>query len=140
MHGWYALESPLASVKEEGRDPGCGMAGGVEISAAFTKEETRDLVVEDGLRRGWRAPDGMQPLVGGASLTEHAQKKTRHHNIGGKRLKFEIVVSHVDLQLSAVAIPTASCPAHKYCFIRYRFFDKSESCVLSYMYVNVCSV
>ena len=126
IHGWYALEPPLATSSDpgDGRGSGCGLAGGVEISVAFTNDETRDLVVTDGLRLGWRAPDVMQLPVGGACSTEDAQKTGRH--FGGKSLKFEIAISHVDLQLSAVEIPTASRPAHKYCFLRYRFFDRSE--------------
>ena len=123
IHGWYALEPPLATSSDAGG--GRGLAGGVEISVAFTNEETRDLVVTDGLRLGWRAPDVLQLPIGGSCSTEHAQKTGRH--FGGKSLKFEIAISHVDLQLSAIEIPTASRPAHKYCFLRYRFFDRSES-------------
>lgn len=120
------------------------IVGGVEISASFTKEEIRDLVVSSGLRHGWRPPSaGFFPAAGGregpattqmlqlplgslgmsASALRRAKEKPC---FDGKSIRFEIGISHASLQLSAVDIPTASQPTHMYCFLRYRFFDQSE--------------
>ena len=110
-------------------ESGGRIAGGVEISAAFLSDSVRELVVTNALRHGWRAPDG---IFSGASPqmqlptrgpTEHAQKKSC---LDGKSIGFEISISHANLQLSTMDIPTATQPTHKYCFLRYRFFDRSE--------------
>ena len=112
----------------------------MEISAAFTKEESREMVITNGLRQGWRVPDHLSLYLGGAlhvppssqlpsgnitCSTEHAQKE-KMTSFNRDRIKFEIGISHVTLPLNAVDIPTAPQPTYKYCFVRYRFFDKSE--------------
>ena len=105
----------------------------MELSATFTNEEGRDVVVSNSLRQGWRAPDAFFVDLGTppqsqvrsshhVGFTEHAQRK-QLPGFERKSLKFELRVSHANLQLSAVDIPTASQPTYKFCFVRYRFFD-----------------
>ena len=107
-------------------------------------EEIRDLVVSSGLRHGWRPPStGFFPAAGqlatpqmlqlplrsssgGGSGSAQRQMKEKKPYFDGKGIRFEIGVSHASLRLSAVDIPTASRPTHKYCFLRYRFFDQGE--------------
>lgn len=120
------------------------IVGGVEVSASFMNEEIRDLVVSSGLRHGWRPPStGFFPAAGRAATPQMLQLPLRSGSGGGsgsariqmkeekpcfdgKGIRFEIGVSHTSLWLSAVDIPTASRPTHKYCFLRYRFFDQGE--------------
>lgn len=120
------------------------IVGGVEVSASFMNEEIRDLVVSSGLRHGWRPPStGFFPAAGraatpqmlqlplrsgsgGGSGSAQIQMKEKKPCFDGKGIRFEIGVSHTSLRLSAVDIPMASRPTHKYCFLRYRFFDQSE--------------
>ena len=107
----------------------------MELSAAFTNEDGRDLVMTNSLRQGWRAPDDFFVNLGAplqaqlcsghrVGSTEHAQRK-QLPGFEGKNLKFELSISHANLRLSAVEISTASQPTYKLCFIRYRFFDTS---------------
>lgn len=120
------------------------IVGGVEVSASFMNEEIRDLVVSSGLRHGWRPPStGFFPAagqlatpqmlqlplrssLGGGSGSARRQMKEKKPCFDGKGIRFEIGVSHASLRLSVVDIPTASRPTHKYCFLRYRFFDQGE--------------
>lgn len=112
------------------------IVGGVEVSASFLSEEIQDLVVSSGLRHGWRLPSAgffpatpqmlqlpLSHLGGSASARRRMKEKPC---FGGKSIQFEIGISHASLRLSAVDIPTASQPTHKYCFLRYRFFNRSE--------------
>ena len=140
IHGWFVLESPVAAAlslnSPKSYESGdSSIAGGVEISVAFTNEEIRDLVVSSGLRHGWRLPDagffpGATPQLQLPLTTNRGSGSTRKEIekpcFDGKNIRFEISISHASLRLSAVDIPTASQPTHKYCFLRYRFFDKSE--------------
>ena len=107
----------------------------MELSTAFTNEEGRDLVVINSLKQGWRAPDDFFTNVGIPPQTqlrsshhvesaEHVQRKQLPGFVG-KSLRFELSISHANLRLSAVDIPTASQPTYKLCFVRYRFFDTS---------------
>ena len=116
--------------------------GGVEVSASFSSEEIRDLVVSSGLRHGWRLPSAgfFPPAAAGAATPQMLQLPLSHLGgsasawrkmkgkpcFDGNSIQFEIGISHASLRLSAVDIPTASQPTHKYCFLRYRFFDQSE--------------
>ena len=134
-------------------EPGDGisLAGCVEVSAAFMNEEIRDLVVSSGLRHGWRPPSPgffpaeatpqmlQLPLIGSGDIAPARRKMKEKPCFDGKSVQFEIGVSHASLRLSAVDIPTASQPTHKYCFIRYRFFDRSElnhMCISTSCYVS----
>lgn len=45
-----------------------------------------------------------------------------------RQWKFEFGSSGVWIPLDAVTIPTAREPTYKYCFIRYRFFEKGTWC------------
>lgn len=143
--GWFALESPVSATSSgHSASVNSTIVGGVEVSASFMNEEIRDLVVSSGLRHGWRPPStGFFPAAGRAATPQMLQLPLRSGSGGGsgsvriqmkeekpcfdgKGIQFEIGVSHTSLWLSAVNIPTASRPTHKYCFLRYRFFDQSE--------------
>ncbi len=89
-------------------------------------------MVSRALRTGWTAPRNLlchtdlaklapSPVDkggrgGGAVRTGLAE--------GGRWWKFEIRSCGVWIPLDSVAIPTAREPAYKYCFVRYRFFEK----------------
>lgn len=134
--------SPLCYAPRDDRvtDIDGNMAGGVEVTIAFTNKEIRDLVVSGGLRHGWRPSTGFfprgatpqmhgLPLGAGVVASGAARREMVEEGkpcFDGKCVQFEIRISHTSLLLSAVDIPTASQPTHKYCFLRYLFFDKSE--------------
>lgn len=157
IHGWFPLESPVSAVFSDSPNhsesgSGVSLAGGVEISVAFTNEEIRDLVVSSGLRHGWRPPSpgffpstGATPQILVSSRDSGSARRILAEKpcFDGKGIQFEIGISHASLRLSAVDIPTASQPSHKYCFIRYRFFDRSElksilhTCILTCILVSL---
>jgi hypothetical protein len=151
--GWFALESHVSAISSDSPNRSESVAsivGGVEISASFMNEEIRDLVVSSGLRHGWRPPPssatGFFPLAtgrvatpqmlqlplcstcrsGSSGSTQRRLMKGEKPCFDGKGIRCEIGISHASLRLSAVDIPTASRPTHKYCFLRYRFFDQGE--------------
>ena len=134
---------PTSPSADERVGGGRGITGGVEISASFANKEIRELVLTSGLRQGWRAPDDLLSGPPPTSLpdggvrsrsTRHAHKENKNLLcFDGKCVKFVIAISHATLQLSAVDIQTAPQPTHKYCFVRYRFFDKSKFLFLTWL-------
>ena len=154
--GWFALESPVSAISSDSpnRSESVSIVGGVEVSASFLSEEIRDLVVSSGLRHGWRLPSaGFFPAAAEAATPQMLQLPLSHLGgsasarrrmkekpcFDGKSIQFEIGISHASLRLSAVDIPTASQPTHKYCFLRYQFFNRSElnhyACIILYTLV-----
>ena len=82
---------------------------------------------------GWKAPFNYH--IESPSLVSREIGVTREPGLSleGKQWKFEIKVTGVWVSLDSVAIPTARDPAYKYCFVRYRFFERSITLSLKHL-------
>ena len=148
IHGWFPLHAPVTS--DDGgwesvpefhpttfpdTPPLEEYVGGVELSISFTNKDDRRMILSSALKMGWKAPQGCSidflSLVP-ASPTEEEEMGAEEVGLdggGGERWRLDINVNSLSVPLDAVAmpLPTVKNPTYKYCFLRYRFMDNSES-------------
>ena len=99
------------------------------------------MILSSALKLGWKAPQGcsidLLSLVP-ASPTEKEEIGAEEVGLdvgggegggGEKRWRVDINVNSLSVPLDAVAmpLPTVKNPTYKYCFLRYRFMNNSES-------------
>ena len=151
IRGWFPLHAPVTS--DDGgwesipefpsttflnTPPLEEYVGGVELSISFPNKDDRQMILSSALKMGWKAPQGcsinLLSLVP-ASPTEEEEIGAEEVGLdvggggGEERWRLDINVNSLLVPLDAVAmpLPTVKNPTYKYCFLRYRFMDNSES-------------
>lgn len=130
IRGWFALHAPSSSSPSDEQTAQSSpptsttatYVGAVELSFSFANEGDRKLVVSHGLKMGWKAPKSCSIDLTFPQMQDRTQNEAMLS--GNQRWRLEICISGVWLPLGTVAIPTAQQPTYKYCFLRYRFFEK----------------
>lgn len=111
--------------------------GGVELSISFPNKDDRQMILSSALKMGWKAPEGCSiDLLSLVPALPTGEEEMRAEDVGGGgegggewMWRLDINVNSLSVPLDAVAmpLPTVKNPTYKYCFLRYRFMDNSES-------------
>ena len=150
IRGWFPLHAPVTS--DDGgwesipefpsttflnTPPLEEYVGGVELSISFPNKDDRQMILSSALKMGWKAPQGcsidLLSLVPASPTEEEIGAEEVGLDVGGgggeERWRLDINVNSLLVPLDAVAmpLPTVKNPTYKYCFLRYRFMDNSES-------------
>ena len=121
IHGWYPLLPPAtphtAPVSgpthlQQGQDPPvvtCAYVGGVELSAAFSTKADRQLVL--------------------SNLDPASCRPNRLQDVGGAT-QWEVELQVKSLWIEDMTALQSSTSGTTHCFLRYRFFDLGEYCII----------
>lgn len=137
VHGWFPLvpsfrQSVTASASTANPDPesACSYVGGVEVSLSFSNKDDRKLVISRGIEMGWVRPEGYD-----INLDSLDQEQPPLNQVpgdkdgcleGSTRWRFDIRMSQLWIPLESVVILMSG--AHKYCYLRYKFFEAGIVC------------
>lgn len=128
INGWFPLlicSSGYATLPTAEQSINSNCVGGIEISINFNSAEDRTSVLQTGSKLGW------SPSLKGISINSQTSDVMATWETD---LQFEIHVEGSLLPVEIVAIPTSVKEKYKFCYVRYKFYDRGN-----YFYVCICT-